>query len=192
MNRVVQPAKETRTGHEELGNAMQTLPRGIANKAAQDQAYRFRNLISLLTIEFLLRCWQSVKKKAATGVDRITAHEYAQNLESNVETLVRSVKGGWYRAKLVLRKYLPKLNRKLRPLGIPAIADKLLQTAGQRRYSKRFTSRIFSRAVTGTGRAQVRTRRSRTYRRYCGAVAIITLSKRTFKAFSITSPIPNC
>jgi len=34
-----------------------------------------------------------------------------------------------YRAKLVLRKYIPKVGGKLRPLGIPAIADKLLQLA---------------------------------------------------------------
>ena len=108
---------------------MQTSLRGIANKAAQNKAYRFRNLISLLTIEFLLHCWRSVNKRAAAGVDRIDAHEYALNLESNVENLAASVKGGWYRAKLVLRKYIPKLNGKLRPLGIPAIADKLLQTA---------------------------------------------------------------
>ena len=108
---------------------MQTSLRGIANKAAQDKAYRFRNLISLLTIEFLLYCWQFVNKRAAAGVDRTDAQEYALNLESNVGNLVASVKEGWYRAKLVLRKYIPKLNGKLRPLGIPAIADKLLQTA---------------------------------------------------------------
>lgn len=108
---------------------MQTSLRGIANKAAQDKAYRFRNLISLLTSEFLLWSWQFVNKRAAAGIDRIEAHEYGLSLEYNVGNLVASVKGGWYRAKLVLRKYIPKLNGKLRPLGIPAIADKLLQTA---------------------------------------------------------------
>ena len=108
---------------------MQTSLRGIANKAAQDNAYRFRNLISLLTDENLLYCWRFVNKRAAAGVDRVDAHEYALNLESNVENLMASMKGNRYRAKLVLRKYIPKLNGKLRPLGIPAIADKLLQTA---------------------------------------------------------------
>ena len=108
---------------------MQTSLRGIANKAAQDKVHRFRNLSGLLTTEFLLWCWQFVNKKAAAGVDRESASEYALRLEYNVENLMASVKGGWYRAKLVLRKYIPKLNGKMRPLGIPAIADKLLQTA---------------------------------------------------------------
>jgi len=108
---------------------MQTSLRGIANKAAQDKTHRFQNLFGLLTIEFLLWCWQFVNKRAAAGIDRIEAHEYALSLEFNVGNLVAGVKGGWYRAKLVLRKYIPKLNGKLRPLGIPAIADKLLQTA---------------------------------------------------------------
>jgi len=88
-----------------------------------------RNLICLLTVEFLLYCWRFVNKKAAVGVDRQSASQYAQNLESNAVDLADSVQGGWYRAKLVLRKYIPKLNGKLRPLRLPAIADKPLQTA---------------------------------------------------------------
>jgi len=43
--------------------------------------------------------------------------------------LAQQVKEGAYRAKLILRKYIPKAGGKLRPLGIPAIADKLLQLA---------------------------------------------------------------
>jgi len=108
---------------------MQTSLWGIANKAAQNKTHKFQNLISLLTVEFLLNCWRFINKKAATGVDRESAAQYAQHLESNVADLAESVKGGWYRAKLVLRKYIPKLNGKLRPLGLPSIADKLLQTA---------------------------------------------------------------
>jgi group II intron reverse transcriptase/maturase len=108
---------------------MQTSLRGIANKAAQNKTYRFRNLIGMLTVDYLIWCWQFVNIKAAAGVDKDTASEYALNLVINVVNLLESVKGGWYRAKLVLRKYIPKLNGKMRPLGIPVISDKLLQIA---------------------------------------------------------------
>ena len=101
--------------------------RGIANKAASDKAHRFRNLFGMLTVGFLLWCWQFVNKRAASGVDRQDARSYQENLQENIEALVAAVKGGRYRAKLVLRRYIPKPNGKLRPLGIPAIADKLLQ-----------------------------------------------------------------
>jgi RNA-directed DNA polymerase len=108
---------------------MQTSLWGIANKAAQNKTHQFQNLIGLLTVGFLLYCWGFVNKKAAAGVDRLSASQYARNLDDNVADVANSVKGGWYRAKLVLRKYIPKLNGKLRPLGLPSIADKLLQTA---------------------------------------------------------------
>jgi len=108
-------------------NMKPTSLRGIANKAASDKAHRFRNLFGMLTAGFLLWCWQFVNKRAASGVDRQDARSYEENLRENIEALVAAVKGGRYRAKLVLRRYIPKLNGKLRPLGIPAIADKLLQ-----------------------------------------------------------------
>jgi group II intron reverse transcriptase/maturase len=105
----------------------QTSLRGIANRAATDKAHRFRNLFGLLNVGFLLWCWRFVNKRAASGVDREDANSYGENLQENIEALVAALKGGRYRAKLVLRRYIPKLNGKLRPLGIPAIADKLLQ-----------------------------------------------------------------
>jgi group II intron reverse transcriptase/maturase len=107
----------------------QTSLRGIANKAVQDKAYRFRNLFGLLTTGFLFWCWEFINKKASAGVDRIDARMYEDHLIGNIEQLVEQVKGKTYRTKLVLRKYIPKLGGKLRPLEIPAIADKLLQLA---------------------------------------------------------------
>ena len=107
----------------------QTSLRGIANKAAQNKDYRFRNLFGLLTAGYLLWCWEFINKRASAGVDRIDAYQYESNLIPNIKALAKSVKQGSYRAKLVLRKYIPKGEGKERPLGIPAIADKLLQLA---------------------------------------------------------------
>jgi RNA-directed DNA polymerase len=105
----------------------QTSLLGLANKAALDKAHRFQNLMVLMTVGYLLACWRLINKGAAYGIDRVDARTYEANLQENVEGLVAAIKGGWYRAKLVLRRYIPKLNGKLRPLGIPAMADKVLQ-----------------------------------------------------------------
>ncbi|MGK5091051.1 hypothetical protein WDW89_03420 [Deltaproteobacteria bacterium TL4] len=53
----------------------QTSLRGIANKAAQNKTHKFKNLISLLTVEFLLDCWRFLNKKVAAGVDRESASQ---------------------------------------------------------------------------------------------------------------------
>lgn len=105
----------------------QTSLLGIAKKAASNKAHRFQNLIGMLSVGYLLACWRLINKRASCGVDRQDARAYGVNLQENVEALVAAVKEGRYRAKLVLRRYIPKLNGKLRPLGIPAIADKVLQ-----------------------------------------------------------------
>jgi RNA-directed DNA polymerase len=107
----------------------QTSLQGIANKAAQDKTYRFRNLFGMLTAGFLFWCWDFLNRRASAGVDRLDAIAYEDNLIGNIQQLAQQVKQGTYRAKLVLRKYIPKAGGKLRPLGIPAIADKLLQVA---------------------------------------------------------------
>jgi hypothetical protein len=107
----------------------QTSLQGIANKAAQDKTYRFRNLFGMLTVGFLFWCWDFINRRASAGVDRLDAIAYEDNLIGNIQQLAQQVKEGTYRAKLVLRKWIPKAGGKLRPLGIPAIADKLLQLA---------------------------------------------------------------
>lgn len=81
----------------------------------------------MLNVENTLDSWKLLNKRAATGVDQISAQEFGENLKENVETLIEQVKTGRYRAKLVRRQYIPKANGKLRPLGIPATADKVLQ-----------------------------------------------------------------
>lgn len=111
---------------------MQTSMQAIANKAAKNKEHRFGNLFNLINVENTLDSWKLLNKKAAIGVDQISAEEFGENLQENVGKLIEQVKENRYRAKLVRRQYIPKANGKLRPLGITAIADKLLQKVATR------------------------------------------------------------
>ena len=108
---------------------MPTSLQGVAQKAKSQKHYRFRNLYGMLNEDLLRDCWRAIKKNAAYGVDRVSAQEYAHNLEDNIRHLVERLKNKSYRAKLVRRHYIPKGGGKLRPLGIPVVEDKLVQLA---------------------------------------------------------------
>ncbi len=108
---------------------MQTSLRGIADRARRDKKARFRDLYRLLNEANLRGCFYQLRRAAAPGVDRVTFEQYEANLDAHLANLVERLKGKRYRAKLVRRKYIPKGNGKLRPLGIPALEDKLLQLA---------------------------------------------------------------
>lgn len=101
----------------------------ISNKARHQKSHRFGNLYRELNAALLRKAWHRLNKSSASGIDKVSAHAYAQNLEANIADLVRRLKSRSYKAKLVRRKYIPKANGKQRPLGIPAVEDKLLQTA---------------------------------------------------------------
>ena len=108
---------------------MQTSLRGIAEKSAHHKDHRFQNLMRLIDARMLYGCWKFLNRKSAPGVDRVTYWQYGERLTDHIVDLVKRVKGGLYRAKLVLRRFIPKPGGKTRPLGIPATEDKLLQTA---------------------------------------------------------------
>jgi group II intron reverse transcriptase/maturase len=106
---------------------MQTSLRGIAKRASRHARHRFGNLYGLLSEDNLKWCFHQLRKSAAPGVDKVDYYEYRKNLDSNIHDLVKRLKQKRYRAKLVRRRYIPKSPGKYRPLGIPAIEDKLLQ-----------------------------------------------------------------
>jgi len=112
-----------------LGKYEQTSLRGIAIKARADGKHRFQDLYRCLNVPFLHVCWKDLNKNAASGVDKITAQDYEENLVDNIQALVDRLKTKRYRAKLVRRCYIPKENGKERPLGIPALEDRLVQLA---------------------------------------------------------------
>jgi RNA-directed DNA polymerase len=87
------------------------------------------NLAHHIDIDLLQEAWRLVRKDGAVGVDGQTATEYARNLQANLTSLLARFKSGQYRAPPVRRVYIPKGDGKLRPLGIPTLEDKILQTA---------------------------------------------------------------
>ncbi len=107
----------------------QTFLRAIAEKAKQAPQHRFGDLYRQLNQDVWRLCFYRLRKDAASGVDRVTFQDYEKNLEGNLTDLVGRLKRKAYRAKLVRRKYIPKGKGKLRPLGIPALEDKVLQMA---------------------------------------------------------------
>jgi RNA-directed DNA polymerase len=108
---------------------MPTSLRGIANRAIREPEHRFGDLYRLLNEQNLRWCFYQLRRRSAPGVDKVTFEQYERNLEDNLADLVERLKGKRYRAKLVRRKHIPKGNGKTRPLGIPALEDKLLQLA---------------------------------------------------------------
>ena len=88
---------------------------------------KLETLIHLVNYDSLMAEHKRQLKGKAVGIDKVTKEEYDANLEENLKDLVKRMKSFSYRPKAVRRTYIPKANGKLRPLGIPAYEDKLVQ-----------------------------------------------------------------
>jgi RNA-directed DNA polymerase len=81
-----------------------------------------------LNPEWLKMAHQRTRKDGAVGVDGVTAEEYAEDLERNLNDLSERVQEGTYQAPPVKRGYVPKPGQQeARPIGMPGFEDKVLQ-----------------------------------------------------------------
>jgi len=103
----------------------------ITKKATLDRKVRFTSLAHLLTPEFLKETWGMMNRRAAGGVDGVSAEQFGSELDMQVEAICAQLKKRTYRAPPVRRVDIPKGPGKIgtRPLGIPTAADRLLQRA---------------------------------------------------------------
>lgn len=102
----------------------------IANLAREAPDMAFTTLAHHLTPELLREAFRRTRKDGAPGIDGLTARDYEEKLEENLNTLHECVKSGRYRAPAVRRVHIPKGDGKSqRPIGIPSIEDKVLQRA---------------------------------------------------------------
>lgn len=104
----------------------------LRQKASREPGYRFRGLYTMIHLPMLRECFQMLRRDAASGVDKVSVADFEKDLEANLADLLDRLKAKRYRAKLIRRKYIPKTGGKLRPLGIPAVEDKIVQMAARR------------------------------------------------------------
>src|SRR5580765_964908 len=100
------------------------------NAAARSAAQtRFTALLHHIDQDALGRAFDRQRRRAAAGVDGITVQAYEQNLAAKLQELHRRLHTGRYRPQPVRRVYIPKADGGRRPLGIPALEDKIVQGA---------------------------------------------------------------
>jgi RNA-directed DNA polymerase len=74
--------------------------------------------------------WQRVaRNKGAAGVDGQSVERFAEHADRYLHELQASLADGSYRPSPVRRVEIPKADGKTRPLGIPTVKDRIVQTA---------------------------------------------------------------
>ncbi len=115
-------------GALESGN-VQTKQQRIAELARLMPDVGFTSLAYYIDLEWMYEAYRRTRKDGAAGVDGVTAQEYEKDLDENLRSLLERFKWGRYYAPPVKRAYIPKGDGRVRPIGIPALEDKVLQRA---------------------------------------------------------------
>jgi RNA-directed DNA polymerase len=103
---------------------------GIRQTARGRRDAKFTGLLHhIYAIERLRAAYFALERGAAAGVDGQTWHGYGMNLEANLLELSDRLARGGYRPEPVKRAYIDKADGSKRPLGVPALEDKIVQRA---------------------------------------------------------------
>lgn len=109
---------------------VQTALDGIRQTARGRPGAKFTTLMHhIYQVERLRAAYMACKRDAAAGVDGQTWASYGQNLEANLLELSDRLSRGGYRPQPVKRAYIDKADGSKRPLGVPALEDKIVQRA---------------------------------------------------------------
>ncbi len=121
-------ASEARPGRSAGQGVSSDLER-VRQVARKDRDVRFTALLHHVTVDRLREAYRAISPNAAPGVDGVTWRDYGSDLEENLADLYARVQRGAYRAMPARRVFIPKTDGRLRPLGVAALEDKILQRA---------------------------------------------------------------
>jgi RNA-directed DNA polymerase len=101
----------------------------VRQAASKDSRMRFTALLHHVDVNRLRAAYRAINPRAAVGVDAVTWQQYGQHLQANLEDLHGRIHRGSFKATPSRRVYIPKSDGRLRPLGIAALEDKIVQRA---------------------------------------------------------------
>ncbi len=91
---------------------------------------KVHSLTGRITSELVFKAWRAVRRnRGAAGIDKVSVRMFEQNLDANLARLMRELKQRTYEPLPARRVYIPKdaKGTKFRPLGIPAVRDRVAQ-----------------------------------------------------------------
>ena len=121
-----------KAGEAGLPPKLAVLRQKLSQKAKQEKRFRFYSLYGhICEMGTLEAAWKQVRANGgAAGADGMRIEDIEKaGVEGFLKEIAESLKGRTYRAGMVKRVYIPKANGKLRPLGIPTVRDRVVQTA---------------------------------------------------------------
>lgn len=106
---------------------------------------KVHSLTGRITPKLVYEAWRSVRRnRGAAGIDKVSIRMFERNLDANLDRLMRELKQRTYEPLPARRVYIPKdaQGTKFRPLGIPAVRDRVAQEVLRRLWSPIFEVRF--------------------------------------------------
>jgi RNA-directed DNA polymerase len=123
------PSQQTRNRTQCRKSLHQALER-VRQAALKDREQKLNALWHhVYDTDRLREAYFNLKRTSAPGVDGETWQHYGEELEASLLDLSGRLQRGAYRAKPVVRAWIPKPDGRKRPIGVPTLEDKLVQRA---------------------------------------------------------------
>ena len=104
---------------------------------------KVHSLTGRITPALVYDAWRAVRRnRGAAGIDKVSIQMFQANLDQNLDRLMRELKTGAFQPLPARRVYIPKSPGKFRPLGIPAVRDRVAQEVIRRLLSPIFERRF--------------------------------------------------
>ena len=106
---------------------------------------KVHSLTGRITSKLVFEAWRAVRRnRGAAGIDKVSIRMFERNLDANLDHLMRELKQRTYQPLPARRVYIPKdaKGTKFRPLGIPAVRDRVAQEVLRRLLSPIFEAKF--------------------------------------------------
>jgi RNA-directed DNA polymerase len=131
----ISPAPPEWIGNVKLPQKVSELRRKLSQKATQEPKFRFYALYDrIYRLDVLMVAWQVVvQNDGAAGVDGVSCRDIIDGpgAITFLQELHEELRTKQYLPQPVLRVYIPKPDGRQRPLGIPTVKDRVVQTAAK-------------------------------------------------------------